>query len=131
VKQKERVGRPDLDSFETAIRRENKHKGFLVAFSFSKGAIEEAARARKDRGIEIVLVKVEDIVRVGELIDSADRVGRPPDLSSLSSDLMGLFAALEKEVQERPFYIPPSKRSKPSAKELILSARGHRRLEPV
>jgi DNA modification methylase len=129
VKQKERVGRPELDNFETAIRREKKHKGFFVAFSFSKGAIEGAAVARKERGIEIVLVKVEDVVRVGELIDSADREGRPPDLSSLSSDLMGLFSALEKEVEERPFYIPPSKRSKPTAKELIRSARGERKLD--
>lgn len=129
VKQKERVGRPDLDLFETAIRRERKHKGFLVAFSFGRGAIEGAARARKERGIEIVLVKVEDVVRVGELIDSADREGRPPNLSSLSPDLMGLFSALEKEAEERPFFIPPSKRSKPSAKELIRSARGERKLD--
>jgi len=129
VKQKERVGRPDLDSFETAIRREGKHKGFLVAFSFSRGAIEGSAVARKERGIEIVLVKVEDVVRVGELIDSADRDGRPPDLSSLSSDLIGLFKALEKEVEDRPFYIPPSKRAKPSAKELIRSAQGFRELD--
>ena len=129
VKQKERVGRPELDSFETAIRREKKHKGFLVAFSFSKGAIEGAALTRKERGIEIVLVKAEDVVKVGELIDSADREGRPPDLSSLTPDLMGLFSALEKEVQERPFYIPPSKRAKPSAKELISSARGERRFD--
>jgi len=129
VKQKERVGRPDLDAFETAIRRESKHKGFLVAFSFSKGAIEGAAVARKERGIEIVLVKVEDVVRVGELIDSADRDGRPPDLSGLSKDLMSLFSALEKEAEERPFYLPPSKRSKPSAKELISSARGERKLD--
>jgi DNA modification methylase len=129
VKQKERVGRPDLDAFETAIRREKKHKGFLVAFSFSRGAIEGAAVARKERGIEIVLVKVEDVVQVGELIDSADRDGRPPDLSNLSRDLMSLFSALEKEAEERPFYIPPSKRSKPSAKELISSARGERKLD--
>lgn len=128
VKQRERVGRPDLDSFETAIRREGKHKGFLVAFSFSKGAVEGAAVARKERGIEIVLVKVEDVVRVGELIDAADRDGRPPDLSSLTPNLMGLFSALEEEARARPFYVPPSKGSKPSAKELIKSARGQREL---
>lgn len=129
VKQKERVGRPELDSFETAIRRERKHRGFLVAFSFSKGAVEGAAAARKERGIEIVLVKVDDVVQVGELIDSADREGRPPNLSNLSSDLMGLFSALEKEAKERPFYVPPSKQSKPSVRELIRSARGEHKLE--
>ena len=42
---------------------------------------------------------------------------------------MGLFKALEKEVEDRPFYIPPSKRAKPSAKELIRSAQGFRELD--
>ena len=130
VKQKARVGRPELDAFETAIRRERKHKGFLVAFGFSRGAIEGAALAKKQRGIEIVLVKVEDVVRVGELIDSADREGRPPRLTDLSSDLMSLFSALEAEAAERPFYIPPSKKSKPSAKDLIDSARAASAIPP-
>ena len=131
VKQKERVGRPELDAFETAIRREKKHKGFLVAFSFSKGAIEGAALARKERNIQIVPVKVEDVVQVGELIDAADREGRPPELLALTPDLMGLFSALEQEAQDRPFYVPPSKQSKPSAKELIESARSQGSQQPV
>ena len=103
----------------------------MVAFSFSKGAIEGAALARKERNIQIVPVKVEDVVQVGELIDAADREGRPPNLSALTPDLMGLFSALEQEAQDRPFYVPPSKRSKPSAKELIESARSQGSQQPV
>jgi DNA modification methylase len=129
VKQRDRVGRPDLDAFETAIRREGKHKGFLVAFSFTRGAVEGAAVARRERDIEIALVKAEDIVEVGELIDSADRDGRPPNLSGVAPDLLGLFSALQQEIEQRPFYRPPSKRSKPSAGDLIKSARRQRQLE--
>lgn len=123
VKQSERVGRPEIDKFETAVERNGNDKGYVVAFTFTKGAYEEAARAKRDKNIEIILVTVEDVVLVGELIDSADREGRPPDLSSVAPDLMGLFAALEQSVEDRPFYPAPRKDSKPSARELISSAR--------
>jgi DNA modification methylase len=46
VKQQEHVGRNTVDNFETALRREKKSVGMIVAFSFGKGAIEEAARVR-------------------------------------------------------------------------------------
>jgi DNA methylase/Restriction endonuclease len=129
VKQSERVGRPEIDKFETAVERSGRDKGYVVAFSFTKGAHEETARAKRDAGIEIVLVTVEDVVEVGELIDSADRDGRAPDLSGIAPDLMGLFAALEKSVEDRPFYPPPRKDSKPSARDLIESARKRKQLE--
>lgn len=69
---------------------------------------------------------VEDIVRVGDLIDSADKDGRPPDLSQVTPDLMDLFSALQQPVRDRPFYPPPPEASKPSAAELIESARRKR-----
>ena len=123
VKQRERVGRPDIDGFKTAVEREGKHKGFVVAFSFTRGAVDEVARMRREGAVEIVLVKAGDIVRVGDLIDSADRDGRTPDLSRVAPDLMGLFSALQQSVQERPFYPPPSDEAKPSAEDLLRSAR--------
>ena len=46
VKKSKSVGRNVVDNFETAIRRANKDKGVIVAFSFTKGAHEEVARAR-------------------------------------------------------------------------------------
>src|SRR6185503_5414564 len=47
--------------FETAVERSGKRKGYIVAFSFTRGAIEEAARA-KQKGLEIVLVPVRDVL---------------------------------------------------------------------
>ncbi len=66
VKQSEGIGRNVVDNFETAVRRYYKHKtkdmkGYIVAFSFGKGAREEVARAKKER-INITLVPVQDIL---------------------------------------------------------------------
>jgi DNA modification methylase len=61
VKQSEGVGRNVVDNFETALSRGKFTKGFIVALSFSKGANEEAARA-KGEGLEIRLIKVEDLL---------------------------------------------------------------------
>jgi DNA modification methylase len=126
VKQRERVGPSDVENFEVAVERSKKHRGYLVAFSFTKGAREERARARRAGKAEIVLVEVGDIVRVGALIDSADEEGRQPSLSGVSPDLMGLFSALQESVRERSFYPPPPRKAKPSAKELIESSRRNR-----
>lgn len=67
VKQQENVGRNFIDNFETAIRRYNENeeyktsKGFVIAFSFGRGAKEEVARAKKE-GFNIKLVTVQDIL---------------------------------------------------------------------
>jgi len=77
VKQSEHVGRPVVDDFETALRRygegavkaakerKNSHfalQGIIVAFSFTKGAHEEVARA-KGEGIDIQLLTVAEVVK--------------------------------------------------------------------
>ncbi|MFL6163545.1 MAG: DNA methyltransferase [Jatrophihabitantaceae bacterium] len=46
VKQSESVGRNVVDNFQTAIRRDGSATGWIVGFSFTKGAREEVARAR-------------------------------------------------------------------------------------
>ena len=61
VKQSENVGRNVVDNFETALSRGKFEKGFIVAFSFTKGAHEEAAR-KKGEGLEIRLIEVEDLL---------------------------------------------------------------------
>lgn len=61
VKQSESVGRNVVDNFETALSRGKFNKGFIVAFSFSNGAHEEAARKKSD-GMEIRLIEVEDLL---------------------------------------------------------------------
>jgi len=63
VKQSEEVGRNVVDNFETAIKRADRKKGVIVAFSFGKGAHEEVARAKLEDGVEIILKTVEEILK--------------------------------------------------------------------
>ncbi len=58
VKQSESVGRNVVDNFETAMERVGKDKGYIVAFSFTKGAREEVARARWEKKLDIQLIPV-------------------------------------------------------------------------
>lgn len=60
VKQSDGIGRNVVDNFETALTRGKFKKGFIVAFGFTKGANEEAARVKED--LDIKLVKVEDLL---------------------------------------------------------------------
>jgi DNA modification methylase len=66
VKQSESVGRPVVDSFQTALRRYYKDRtkdfiGYIVAFSFTKGAHEEVARI-KNEGYKIELITVQRLL---------------------------------------------------------------------
>ena len=62
VKQSDGVGRPVVDSFETALTRLKKKEGMIVGFSFSKGAFEEVARAKNAEGMNIELKTVKAIL---------------------------------------------------------------------
>ncbi len=62
VKQSKSVGRNVVDNFETAVRRINKKKGYIVAYSFVKSAYEEAARAKNQDGLEIILRTVKELL---------------------------------------------------------------------
>ena len=73
VKQSEGVGRNVVDNFRAAAERHDAALfarqraagapvGYLLAFSFGKGAVEECARLRTKEGIGIELVLVKDIV---------------------------------------------------------------------
>jgi DNA modification methylase len=86
VKQVETVDRPVLDGFETAMRREGKHKGYIIAFGFSRGAYEEAARAKRE-GLEIALIEV------ATLMDGADIEPRPGTSQLVADLLAGVRAA--------------------------------------
>lgn len=63
VKQRDKAGRPDIDSFETAIRRDGRRKGYFISFDFSSDAIKEIKRLDKEGEIEIIPVKVKDLLR--------------------------------------------------------------------
>jgi len=75
VKRKDSIGRDVIDNFESAVERydkklyikniENKKPvGFIIAFSFSKGAIEEVARLKNKENVIIKLLRVGEIVEI-------------------------------------------------------------------
>jgi hypothetical protein len=50
VKQRDKVGRPDIDMFEAMMARAERTKGFFVAFDYSKDAITEISAFFKKSG---------------------------------------------------------------------------------
>lgn len=62
VKQSEKVGRPELDKFITAVRRIGKTKGYFIAFSFTSGSIAEVERLNREENVRIELVKISEIL---------------------------------------------------------------------
>ena len=101
VRQSDRVGRNVVDNFKTAVRRARKDRGYIVAFSFTRGAYEEVARARWDMELDICLVTVDELI--------ADQPYKIlPELASITN-----------------LPLPPirSRQARPSAHELIESNR--------
>ena len=62
VKQKDKAGRPDIDSFEAAMIRADRRKGFFVSFDYSTDAMEEISRFFKKSGRVIVPLTVKEIL---------------------------------------------------------------------
>jgi site-specific DNA-methyltransferase (adenine-specific) len=62
VKQKDKVGRPDMDSFEAVMMREDCDKGFFVAFDYSAEALAEAGHFFQRTGKVIVPLTVREIL---------------------------------------------------------------------
>jgi SAM-dependent methyltransferase len=62
VKQKDKAGRPDIDAFETAMRRAERKKGFFVSFDYSPDAIAEAGRFFEKEHRVIVPFTVREIL---------------------------------------------------------------------
>lgn len=56
------VGRPEIDKFKTAVERDKKSKGIIVANDFTSGCHQEVARIENEHKISIVLKKVEEIL---------------------------------------------------------------------
>jgi DNA modification methylase len=59
VKQRDKIGRPDVDAFEAVMMRENREKGFMVGFDFTLDAEREirAFLGRSKRQITPLLVR--------------------------------------------------------------------------
>jgi DNA modification methylase len=77
VKRSENVGRNVVDNFLSAVQRydkklfgknvsEMKTVGYIIAFSFSRGAVEEVARLKLKENIIIELVTVDTIIPVSK-----------------------------------------------------------------
>jgi len=62
VKQKDKASRPDIDSFETAMQRQGRDKGFFISFGYTSDAEKEIARAMREVGLEIIPVTVKEIL---------------------------------------------------------------------
>jgi len=88
VKRSDNIGRNVIDNFKSAIERsdkklfeknkaEGKAVGYIIAFSFGRGAIEEVARLKNKEHIIIELKKVSDIVTYG----------KPPKVTLTASEL--------------------------------------------
>lgn len=105
VKQSEKVGRNVVDNFETALRRSGHDTGYIIAFSFTRGASEEVARARAD-GLSIRLLKVAEVLLSMKRPGSSKNLGPQPAT-----------------VAELP--LPPVRNAKemPTASELVESDR--------
>ena len=111
VKRSEHVGRPVLDAFQTAIEREEKTRGCVVAFSFTRGAREEAARVRAKKGIVIELLTVGEILRARSDL-------RMPDIDEIFPKRSRATSFLD-----LPLPAARKKSQRPSASRLIKSAR--------
>ena len=108
VKRSDNIGRNVIDNFKSAIERydknlfeKNKLKGksvgYIIAFSFGKGAIEEVARLRNKEKIIIELIKVSDIIPYN----------KKPDVSLTANELENnkySFLATSKTDSEIEFY---------------------------
>jgi DNA modification methylase len=107
VKQSEKVGRGVIDAFVHAVSRAGKHKGFIVAFSFTRGAKEEVARVKAAQGIEIELVPVSTLVK-----GAPDRI---------TPELEQIFPGLPRSFLDLPLPQPRPRSARPSIEELVRS----------
>jgi hypothetical protein len=62
VKQTDKVGRPDIDAFETAMQRAKRKLGYFVGFDFTGDALFEIDRFRRESGCEIKPLTVREIL---------------------------------------------------------------------
>lgn len=62
VKQKDKAGRPDIDSFEAVMMREDRTKGFFVSFDYTSDAKAEVGSFFKRTGKVIVPLTVREIL---------------------------------------------------------------------
>jgi DNA modification methylase len=62
VKRTDQIGRPDVENFEIAMKRDKRDKGIMIGFDFSKDALKEIRRAEREEGLLIEPKTVDQIV---------------------------------------------------------------------
>ncbi len=62
VKQRDKAGRPDIDSFEAVMTRTDRTKGFFVSFAFSRDALTEIDAFFRKSGKVIIALTVREIL---------------------------------------------------------------------
>lgn len=62
VKQKDKAGRPDIDAFEAMMMREDRQKGFFVAFDYSSDALQEINSFFRKQHKVIIPLTVKEIL---------------------------------------------------------------------
>ncbi|MDG4821928.1 DNA methyltransferase [Asanoa sp. WMMD1127] len=106
IRQTENVGRDVVASFETAVRRVNHSKGYVVAFSFTRSAREEASRAARD-GLDITLLPAVELLMMRQRPHGkfGPQPNDPTDALVLQmrkkSDLPSVEALIESERRSR------------------------------
>lgn len=68
VKQREKIGRPDVDAFEAVMVRENRTKGFLVGFDFTVDAEKEIRAFLVRERREIVSIRVRNLLEGDDVL---------------------------------------------------------------
>lgn len=104
VKQSDSVGRNVVDNFETAMRRNGSDTGYIIAFSFTRGAREEVARARVKDKLDITLVTV------ASLLASTDEEHGP-------------LIPADATIHDLPLEAPVSTKDLPTGQQLIHNLR--------
>jgi hypothetical protein len=114
------VDRPEIDKMHAVLDRTRKDTGYVIAFSFTKGAYQETARLKKSRR-SIVLVTVNELLTATEALTRPPSPFRDDEPPTVAPDLMRLLSALTRSVTERP--LPPGRRpaARPSPKALYES----------
>ena len=62
VKQKDKIGRPDIDAYEAVMMRIKPDKGFMVGFGYTSDAMTEISKFFKRTGKVIVPLTVQEIL---------------------------------------------------------------------
>ena len=62
VKRTDQVGRPDIENFEVAMKRDKRDKGIVIGFDFSRDALKEIRRTEREDSLIIEPKTVNQIV---------------------------------------------------------------------